>query len=74
MDDQDTDKLTQEEIDEYREAFGMFDINGDGASLHIPETVDDSLFAVLGFVVCACVRACVPWWEEAGLCKDQVLI
>jgi Ca2+-binding EF-hand superfamily protein len=23
--------LTQEEIDEYKEVFGMFDINGDGA-------------------------------------------
>jgi hypothetical protein len=27
--------LTQEEIDEYREAFGMFDINGDGASRRV---------------------------------------
>jgi Ca2+-binding EF-hand superfamily protein len=27
--------LTQEEIDEYREAFGMFDINGDGASIRV---------------------------------------
>ena len=25
--------MTQEEIDEYKEAFGMFDINGDGESL-----------------------------------------
>ena len=24
--------MTQDEIDEYREAFSMFDINGDGAS------------------------------------------
>ena len=23
--------MTQEEIDEYKDAFGMFDINGDGA-------------------------------------------
>ena len=28
--DDSAEKLTQEEIDEYREAFGMFDINGDG--------------------------------------------
>lgn len=27
--------MTQEEIDEYRGAFGMFDINGDGAFLLI---------------------------------------